>query len=301
MLDRLTLENFQCHEDLEIELDPKLTSVVGDNGSGKSGALRSLQWLATNRPQGDAFVRHGAKGSEVKLGVDGRSIARLRGKTTNEYRLDDGGTLLPGAGGPPEPVEALLNLAAESFAGQHDALFWLSLPAPEVSRRLNAVVRLDLIDNALAYLGAEQRRAKATAEVANQRLTDAKGKRKALQWVPAMQEMFTKLVNMSNNALQASLAASSAADLVADGKKYKETVDNAAQANLAIANGVSKLAALRDKWQEAQRQATQADELCRRLRGAVEQVKLDNTEREQAERELAKASRGRCPICGKER
>ena len=47
-LSRLSLTNFQKHERLALDLDPRLTSIAGDSDRGKSAVLRALAWLCLN-------------------------------------------------------------------------------------------------------------------------------------------------------------------------------------------------------------------------------------------------------------
>ncbi len=35
-IDRLRMQNFKCFEDYPLELDPRFTLLVGDNGAGKT-------------------------------------------------------------------------------------------------------------------------------------------------------------------------------------------------------------------------------------------------------------------------
>lgn len=55
-LKKVTFKNYRCFEDLEIELDPRLTVIVGNNGAGKSAILdgiaavlsKSFNYLSTS-------------------------------------------------------------------------------------------------------------------------------------------------------------------------------------------------------------------------------------------------------------
>ena len=41
-IDKLTLKNFRCYEALEIDFEPKLTVIVGENGKGKTAIFDAL-------------------------------------------------------------------------------------------------------------------------------------------------------------------------------------------------------------------------------------------------------------------
>ena len=41
-IDKLTLKNFRCYDELEIDFEPKLTVIVGENGKGKTAIFDAL-------------------------------------------------------------------------------------------------------------------------------------------------------------------------------------------------------------------------------------------------------------------
>ena len=40
-IDKLKLKNFRCYDELEIDFEPKLTVIVGENGKGKTAIFLS--------------------------------------------------------------------------------------------------------------------------------------------------------------------------------------------------------------------------------------------------------------------
>ena len=159
MLERLTIENFQAHSKLDLKLDPAVTTIVGPSDAGKSAVIRALIWLATNRPLGDSFIRDGETRARVSLLVDSRWIVRTRGKSENTYSID-GEELKAFGNEVPSEVSQLLNLSPINLQHQHDSPFWFSETAGEVSRQLNQIVDLSIIDRTLANL---DKAARATA------------------------------------------------------------------------------------------------------------------------------------------
>jgi DNA repair protein SbcC/Rad50 len=87
MIESLKLLNFQRHERLEIDFDPRITSIMGASDKGKSAIIRSLRWLALNEPGGFEFLREGADEVLAALTVDGKRIRRIRGKSRNVYKI----------------------------------------------------------------------------------------------------------------------------------------------------------------------------------------------------------------------
>ena len=118
----------------------------------------------------------------VYLHLDGYKINRQRGKVGNLYRLDKQSFRAFG-NAVPEAIIRLVNVGPVNFSGQHDSPFWFSLSPGEVSRELNQIVALDLIDKTLGNLASELRTAKTTVEVSRNRLQEARQRRDELEWV----------------------------------------------------------------------------------------------------------------------
>lgn len=149
MIEKLLIKNFQAHEKLAITFDPQITVIVGATDSGKSSVFRALRWALLNQPRGSSFVRDGATDVGVKVQIDGREVVRSRKGTENGYSLDDDNYTAFGVSVPPS-IEEFLKVDDLNFQQQHDAPFWLSLSAGEVSRRLNEIVDLEIIDRSVS-------------------------------------------------------------------------------------------------------------------------------------------------------
>lgn len=159
MIKSLRLQNFESHEDTLLEFAPGVNAIVGESDSGKSAIIRALVWLATNRPTGDAFRRHGAVSStSVKVVLDdGTEVTRAKTEKQNIYyykRPGEQPVMLKAFGQDvPKEISDALNLLPVNFQPQFDAHFLLPpVPAGEVARRLNEVVDLQVIDHAQASI-----------------------------------------------------------------------------------------------------------------------------------------------------
>ena len=184
MLEELRIQNFQRHRKLRVGFDPTITTIVGGSDVGKSAILRALRWVCTNQPKGDAHIRHGAKGCTVQLVVDGHTITRKRGGGKNTYELD-GEPYKAFGTGVPDTIAGLLNMPDVCWQGQHDPSFWFGASPGEVSRQLNAIVDLGIIDTTLTNVGRTYTKARTALEVAEDNLTEAKASLDELDWVPA--------------------------------------------------------------------------------------------------------------------
>ena len=187
MIEYITIQNFQSHSKTRVDFDPGITTIIGPSDVGKSAIIRALKWVCTNEPGGDAYIKHGAKGCTVRVSCGGHVITRKRGGTVNEYHIDDQEYKAFGRG-VPEPVTKLLNLGPVCWQGQHDSPYWFTETAGEVSRQLNSIVNLGIIDDVLAGVAAACRYKETKLEVAEEALTTAKKEHTGMEWVDAFVE-----------------------------------------------------------------------------------------------------------------
>lgn len=180
MIRSLRVRDFQRHKHLKLKLDPHVTTIVGPSDVGKSALIRALMWTCLNRPRGGAFVRDGADHTSVTITLDGHRIRRTKGKTRNTYHID--GTKYRAFGNDvPKEVSALLNVGPVNFQAQHDPTFWFTDTPGEVSRHLNAIVDLSVIDTTLSNLATAQRTTRTEQGVVSERLRDARTAREGLE------------------------------------------------------------------------------------------------------------------------
>lgn len=173
MIENITIQGFQAHDKLTISLDFGVTTIVGASDVGKSSIIRAIRWLALNLPSGDSFIRWGEQRARVDAKVDGKFVLRERG-TENTYVLDTREFKAFGNGGVPEEITNLLGISEINFQGQYDSPFWLSDTAGEVSRHLNRIVGLEIIDDVLSKLTSLIRKRSTEVEVTEKRLDDAR-------------------------------------------------------------------------------------------------------------------------------
>lgn len=190
MLERIELRNFQRHRRLAVDLGP-VTCFVGDNGAGKSSVLRALRWACLNEPPGDWMITHGKTRTRVTLHVDSRVLVREKG-TNNLYVLDGEEYKAFGTGVPDE-IANLVNVNYLNFQSQLEPVFWFADTPGKVSRELNAVVNLDIIDDTLSRAGSLVRDANARVEACAVEADRAAKARSALEWVPGAVEAFERL------------------------------------------------------------------------------------------------------------
>lgn len=179
MITQISIRNFQRNRKLDVVLKHRITTITGETNRGKSAILRALIWVLTNTPDGKKFISHGRPGARVTLQIGKHELTRKRGAGKNEYVLD-GKTFKAFGAKVPEEIAAFLRVSEINIQQQHDRSFWFHLSPPEVSRRLNAIIDLGLIDEAQQRISSTVKKARSETEFTRQRLEDAQAAVKAV-------------------------------------------------------------------------------------------------------------------------
>lgn len=154
MIKSIHIRNFQKHKDLKLSFCDSISTITGNSDAGKSAIIRAFQWVAFNRPSGNAFIRHGAKYVEVIIKTDEHTIRRKKSSTENIYEVD--GILCETVGRDvPEQVKNALNIQEINVQGQHESPFLLSCTNSDAGKLLNSLVDLTIIDRTI--LGINRR------------------------------------------------------------------------------------------------------------------------------------------------
>jgi DNA repair ATPase RecN len=290
MLERLRICDFQAHKDLRIQLDPKVSVIVGSSDAGKSAVLRALWWLMRNELRGEAFIREGAKACSVYLWADEHKVVRSRGKE-NAYSLDQQDYKAVNRD-VPESIGDLLNVDEVNFQGQHDAPFWLSLSAPEAARRLNDIIDLGVIDRVQTNIASQLRAARASLAAATERQNKAKSEVEQLAYVL---EKDRELHELERREIELHEQAEAATRL--DKSLHLVQRLNSELQSIKIPD-ISRLKTRHAAWKEMRRQLTVFQELVSDAIYHTATIERLRQELEQAESELEEMQVDVCPTCG---
>jgi len=171
MIKKIEIRNYRNHVKQDVIFSPNVTSIIGSSYAGKSTIIRALRWVMTNKPAGDQFINWDAERTIVRVTFDNNiKIIRKKGKGINLYKLNKKEFKAFGNNVPSE-ISDLFNIAEINFQGQHDAPFWFCETAGEVSRQLNGIVNLEVIDKSLANIASKIRKTNAAIEIGEDRLT----------------------------------------------------------------------------------------------------------------------------------
>ena len=149
MFEKLNIRGFQSHKHSILKFVQGVNVIVGESDSGKSAIIRALIWLFTNRPPGNSFLTHGAKSTRVTLGADDHTLSKTKGKGKTKYEIDELSLEAMGQNIPEQMIEAICIKSEVNFMRQLDPPFLLSESPGEVSRQLNNVASLQIIDKVL--------------------------------------------------------------------------------------------------------------------------------------------------------
>lgn len=296
MIEKLRLKKFQLHDRQDVDVDPLVTCIVCRTDGGKSALLRALRWVCLNDRRGGSFIGDWGKApyTLVKLTIDGHVVSRKKGKGVNQYKLDEKVFAFgPEGQKVPEEIASLLNIGPHSFQKQHDAPHWLSDTAGKVSRELNAIVDLSVLDEALSRTASALKNARAEVGVSKKRLQEAEAKQQELQWVPTYVAAVAALVDLEEKQQEVRGKANRLEILLCEIQKAALIIEQPLPDVSALIKGQEDLRAV-------SRQRQRLEVLLNEISAAETILQQASMSLQEAEEELHKAQVGKCPVCGKE-
>jgi len=336
MLKCLLIQNFQKHEKLKIEFDERITTISGPSDAGKSSILRALKWVCLNNPQGEAFIRKGSKGTTVQLFVDDSKIGRKRSKSLNAYYLDNQEFKAFGQD-VPDTISSILKMDEINFQGQQDAPFWFSLSAGEVSRQLNSVIDLEILDHALSAIGKKVRHFQSITQISKERLKTFKTQKKELDWIRQADTTYCSVENLKERQTFTAASVDVLSNLMVSIKnkleikhrrssqlkslgsigilgRYARRIDVKRISLSELIIGIKKQQKILDKgkpdtskldfiveeYNKIEGQAKRLQQIIRDLKLIQNRISNLIIEQKNADKELEEQTEGICPICGGE-
>ncbi len=232
MISKIEIRNFTTQKKCDVEFGPHVTTLTGSSFTGKSTILRAIRFVCMNKPSGDKMISWGKDKTSVRLTVDTKKIIRRKGKGVNSYRLEKEHFAAFG-NNVPQPIADLVNMGDLNFQGQHDKPFWFCKTAGEVSRELNAIVNLEVIDKTLAYLDSQIRETKLSVKITQKRLDDALVEKKNLAYITKLNEDLSNIEGLEIRHEQIAVELTTLCDIIEKGTEYREEQTN----NRALASG----------------------------------------------------------------
>lgn len=290
---QLILKNFQAHEHLIVDFG-QTTCVRGQTDVGKSAVLRALRWVCLNDIGGEEFITHGKRQClvclKVKIKNELHIIWRIRGGGENVYKLD-GQEFKAFGNSVPEPIARLLNVSGINFQSQHDSPYWFTESAGEVSRRLNSIVDLSVIDTALSYAASEVRTAQDRLNVCEERAIELKNEYDELEPQRGRIKDFDALQQCNQAQRRAEKTFCALGRILSAIHSHQETAVKPPPDFSEVKTAFGNWRKLRDTVNDLkERVANIKSMIDRRTRYTTEQVNAKN--------KLHKATKGqKCPLC----
>lgn len=154
MLKSALFIGIQRHRETYLEFHPGFNAIIGDTDAGKSALWRGFNWVYTNRPLGIEYLMNwDMKFMQVDLNFDDVGVIsryRNKGGSKNYYQINDEEPQTGFGHNPPGPIITALNIGDLNVQHQKDQFFLLNSSAPEVSRYLNKIANLEVIDRTLS-------------------------------------------------------------------------------------------------------------------------------------------------------
>lgn len=272
MIEQIILEDFQVHKRRVLKLSPTVTTLVGDNHSGKSACVRGLRFLCLNKLNRKAakYIRFGKKSLKITVVVDGHVITRSAGRV-NQYTLD--GKVFSAVGRKPIPpeIEELINVSPLNFQTQLDGPFWFGDTAGDVAKKLNEIVNLTSIDRTLATVKSLLTKTTSEVELTKSRLSEAQARKDQLAWVPDFLADVERLRTLQKSARKTRQAARKL-------RFIARKVSSAANLNKTLTRALRDADSVIKKGRAAQdkdREAARLEEAIMALDAALLEAKMD--------------------------
>jgi len=204
MIKEIIIKNFQSHKYTKLSFSNGINLIVGSTDVGKSAIIRAIDWVLTNRPLGTNFVSFWArddnsiqKECSVHLILDdNKEIIRRKGKDINEYVLVDNGKEIKFSNfgyDVPEKILEILNISDINVNKQHTPPFLLSQSSAEVSKYLNKIIRLDVIDTIFSEIESDKRQLSKEIKYIKEEIEEKVKRIEDLSWVERARRLSDRL------------------------------------------------------------------------------------------------------------
>lgn len=261
MLEKAVVRRFQKHKKVVVKFGPRVTVLVGETDAGKSTFLRALLFAFFSKWK-PAYHRHGSDTTTVELHIDGHKVVRKKGKGVNAFYLDGKKLSAVGKNGVPPEVAKLFNITTANVQNQLDPPFWFSETPGAISKKLNKIVNLELIDESLANAAAGVRDADRRLKDAETELAEAKKAEQEGKWIDFFLVEAAELVRLAKVMEAKQEECEELESLVRAVRKAGVTV-----------RALEKAGRCGEEAVKAGRKAFVADDQCDQLEKLVSQVK----------------------------
>ncbi len=203
MFEKIVIRGFSKHRKIVIRFSTRITTLIGESFAGKTGAVRALKWVTRNKPKGESFINWSLDRCSVNLFFDNKKLTRKKNRSgsTNLYRYK-GQDYTAFRNDVPQAIANDLNLSDINFQGSRESDFWFRNTAGEVSRQLNSIVNLDIIDSTLSNVTSEIKKTKMEIEISTAKIKKLKKMKKGLAYGKAADRELSVLESCGQHITQ---------------------------------------------------------------------------------------------------
>ncbi len=166
MIKKIKIQNFESHDNTELNLHKGVNAIIGDSEKGKSGILRALNLIVKNQPSGDSYKSHWGGDTVCSIEIE-KKITREKSKKFNGYYIgekEDDNFFKSGIG-VPDTISDMINIFDSNWQKQLSSPFLLSDSPGEVAKQLNKAANLESIDKSISAINS-------TLKKENRKLTE---------------------------------------------------------------------------------------------------------------------------------
>lgn len=297
MIDKIQLTNFQAHKKSVLELTKGLNVITGQSDQGKSAIIHALYWLFFNKPSGTEFLNWDADNCSVEITVGSDTLARIRTKDTNSYKINEQ-KLDAVRSNVPDEIREIINITETNVQLQDDPYFLLSQNSSEVARILNQVVGITKIDSSLQYVNRIVNEQRATITFIKNEIKEKENKLKKYKEIKQIDELYLRYKRKLDeiNKLEQKL------DLIDDYKEQLQSFDSILEKEALIKDFAVQLNKLEQILAKKEKQRNKYNQLSKTIYAVNnEQKRLSNLEtdlkRYEAQFTELKKKLKICPLC----
>lgn len=181
MIKSLKIKNFQSHKKTFLKFNKGLNVISGKSDSGKSAIKRAIRWMVENKPSGDSFRSHWGGTTSVILKTDKNTIKKVR-KKANSYYLNNKKFSSCGRDIPKE-IKNAIGISNVGIQNQFDSPFLFSLSGGEVSKFINKIVNIEIIDTSISNINKTIKRDKDIYKKTKALLYQKREEEKNYTWI----------------------------------------------------------------------------------------------------------------------
>lgn len=302
MIHKVAIRNFRSIRKLDLELDPHVTTICGESYQGKSNLIRAFRWVALNRPASTRMIRWGTKKCRVTLWAKDR-ITRSRSKTVNSYKVN-GYELKAFGNDVPAKVSKALNLSDINFQIQQEMphgdgpLFWFALTPGQISKRLNRIINLDVIDGSLQYVQKQLTKARTASQICHERMKTAKAKMSQLTFVDKLTKQWEMLRRTEREQESATTRQCQLEELLTDIEHHSKVHDRLSKTLAEMDRDLCGLEMERRSMIEETNRIESLQLIVNQIVSETSKAKDTKDELEYARKDYKRIFGRRCPLCG---